>query len=86
MGGANLKAALSTGQAASRPFPLYKQPAHLKGVLKLLTMKLPAADRLAVTMTGELCDCFQTKREGVRHILAAAAEAFPNLPMSVWTT
>ena len=26
----------------------------------------PAADDLAVTMTGELCDCFRTKAEGVR--------------------
>ncbi len=86
IGGANLKAALSTGQAASRPFPLYKQPGHLKAALKLLTVKLPAAERLAVTMTGELCDCFPTKRDGVRQILAATAEAFPSLPMSVWTT
>jgi probable H4MPT-linked C1 transfer pathway protein len=28
-----------------------------------------AADRLVVTMTGELCDCFISKAEGVRHIL-----------------
>jgi probable H4MPT-linked C1 transfer pathway protein len=86
VGGANLKAALSTGQAASRPFPLYKQPADLKAALKLLTGKLPAPQRLAVTMTGELCDCFATKKEGVRHILASVADAFPGLPLSVYTT
>ena len=42
----------------------------------------PAADRLAVTMTGELCDCFRTKAEGVLHILAAVDAAWPMEEMS----
>lgn len=86
VGGANLKAALSTGQATTRPFPLYKQPAHLKAALKLLTVKLPAPQRVALTMTGELCDCFATKKDGVRHILASVADAFPGTPLSVYGT
>ena len=35
----------------------------------------PPAERMAVTMTGELCDCFPTKADGVRHIVDAAAAA-----------
>ncbi len=33
---------------------------------------------IAVTMTGELVDCFANKTEGVRHILRAVDEALPN--------
>jgi probable H4MPT-linked C1 transfer pathway protein len=37
-------------------------------------------------MTGELCDCFPAKRDGVRHILAAVGEAFPGCRVGVWST
>ncbi len=37
-------------------------------------------------MTGELCDCFETKRDGVRHILAAATAVFPRAGVIVWST
>jgi probable H4MPT-linked C1 transfer pathway protein len=86
IGGANLKAALSTGEAVTAAFPLYRRPQELASALASLASRLPAASRLAVTMTGELCDCFQTKRDGVRHILAACARAFPGASISVWTT
>jgi probable H4MPT-linked C1 transfer pathway protein len=68
------------------PFALWKQPGGLAGALRDLTARLPAFDQLAVTMTGELCDCFATSREGVRHILGAVAAAFPNVPVAVWRT
>jgi probable H4MPT-linked C1 transfer pathway protein len=35
-------------------------------------------------MTAELCDCYATKREGVRSILAAVKEAVGGRPVSVW--
>jgi probable H4MPT-linked C1 transfer pathway protein len=35
-------------------------------------------------MTAELCDCYATKREGVRSILAAVREALGGRPVSVW--
>jgi probable H4MPT-linked C1 transfer pathway protein len=47
---------------------------------------MPAFDRLAVTMTGELCDCFATKYEGVNAILDAVAEAAGSAPVAVWRT
>jgi probable H4MPT-linked C1 transfer pathway protein len=37
-------------------------------------------------MTGELCDCFETKRDGVWHILAAVAAVFPNRRVRAWST
>lgn len=85
IGGANLKAARTDGAARIRPYALWKQPLALAEQLRQLLMEWPT-DRLAVTMTGELCDCFATKREGVRHILAAVREAAPKASISVWRT
>ncbi len=38
---------------------------------------------LGVTMTAELSDAYQTKREGVNHILACVAKVFPDIPVVV---
>jgi probable H4MPT-linked C1 transfer pathway protein len=86
IGGANLKAAHSTGRAVSRPFALWKRPHDLAAALQSLIADMPPADRVAVTMTGELCDCFPTSRAGVLHILAAVAAIFPETPVSIWRT
>jgi probable H4MPT-linked C1 transfer pathway protein len=71
IGGANLKAADGLQWARSMPFPLWRDAAGLAGALAALLRDAPRADRLAVTMTGELCDCFDSKEAGVRHILKA---------------
>jgi probable H4MPT-linked C1 transfer pathway protein len=71
VGGANLKAADGRGWARSAPFALWREPAGLGHAIRDLTSSAPAIDQLAVTMTGELCDSFRTKAEGVRHILSA---------------
>src|SRR5437867_4457715 len=86
VGGANLEAAHTGGAARSRPFPLWKRPHDLAAALRALVAVLPPADRVAVTMTGELCDCFPTSRDGVRHILAAVAAVFPPPAVRVWRT
>src|SRR4051794_1172212 len=57
IGGANLKAATADKRAVSVPFPLWKQPDKLPAALAELVAKFPEAEELAVTMTGELCDC-----------------------------
>jgi probable H4MPT-linked C1 transfer pathway protein len=86
VGGANLKAVHSTGAARSEPFALWKQPASLPAALRGLIASLPAADVLAVTMTGELCDCFEGKRQGVHAILDAVEAAAGGLPVLVYRT
>jgi probable H4MPT-linked C1 transfer pathway protein len=75
IGGANLKAADGAGWARSVSFALWREPQHLAARLEALIDGAPAADRLAITMTGELCDCFCDKAEGVRHILSAVDRA-----------
>lgn len=86
IGGANLKLAHSDGRCLSRPFPLWKQPDLLPDVLEQLLRELPPADTLAITMTGELADCFATKREGVRHILSSIQSVADNREVRVWCT
>ena len=86
IGGANLKAAHSSGRAWSRPFALWKRPHDLSAELRRLVVELPPFDRVAATMTGELCDCFPTSRAGVLHILDALATALPQMPIHIWRT
>jgi (4-(4-[2-(gamma-L-glutamylamino)ethyl]phenoxymethyl)furan-2-yl)methanamine synthase len=84
IGGANLKAAHTDGRALSMPFALWKNPALLPDTLRRLLHDMPPADGLAITMTGELCDCFENKRQGVLAILDAVREAAGDMPIRVW--
>ncbi len=85
VGGANLKAAHTGGAVVHRPFALWKAPDALPAALAALLRDLPPFGRLAVTMTGELCDCYESKRQGVHAILDAVAAAAVGVPLSVWT-
>ena len=84
IGGANLKAAHSGGTAYLHPFELWKNPAGLAKALGELLQGLPPFDLLAVTMTGELCDCFETRRQGVQAILDAVEAVRGSWPTRVW--
>jgi probable H4MPT-linked C1 transfer pathway protein len=84
IGGANLKAAHTDGQALSVPFALWKDPSRLPDALRCLRDEMPPADVLAITMTGELCDCFESKRQGVLAILDAVAEVAGQTPVRIW--
>jgi probable H4MPT-linked C1 transfer pathway protein len=86
IGGANLKAAHSSGVALLRPYALWKNPAGLTTALRELMRALPPFDRLAVTMTGELCDCFESKRHGVGAILAAVETLAERRAVHIWST
>ena len=86
VGGANLKAADGQDAAVSVPFPLWKNPAGLTDALQALAARFAPFDALAVTMTGELCDCFETKADGVAHILDACENLANGKPVRVWQT
>lgn len=74
IGGAHLKCADSNGYSWQEEFPLWKRPQELASELKRLVLMLPQKTygMCGLTMTGELADCFATKREGVAQIVAAA--------------
>lgn len=69
VGGANIKIATIGGWTHHVPFPLWKHPEDLAAKLRDMLSEAPRFQSVALTMTGELCDCFETKRDGVRHII-----------------
>ncbi|MDA1200780.1 MAG: H4MPT-linked C1 transfer pathway protein [Planctomycetota bacterium] len=77
IGGANLKAADGLGWSASVSFPLWQRWRELPAaVTALVADRQPR--RIVATMTGEICDCYASRAEGVSHIaesLTAAATA-----------
>jgi probable H4MPT-linked C1 transfer pathway protein len=86
VGGANLKACHTSGRGGSFRFALWKAPERLTDELRTVVAGCPRFDHLAVTMTGELCDCFESKRTGVHHILDAVQAVAGTAAVSVWTT
>ena len=86
IGGANLKAAIPGGPAVTVPFALWKESDRLPQILAEVCRRFPAFEQLAVTMTGELCDCFPSKRDGVEQILAAVEAIADARPIRVWST
>jgi uncharacterized hydantoinase/oxoprolinase family protein len=88
IGGANIKAAHSSGEAWSEPFALWKAPHELGARLTAMIAAKPARafDELRLTMTAELCDCFATKREGVNAVLDAVTTMAGNRPVFTWST
>jgi hypothetical protein len=85
VGGANLKAADGRGAARTVRFALWRDPGGLTDALRSLLGSMPKFDRLALTMTGELCDCFETRRQGVLAILEGVMAAADGSQVKVWT-
>jgi probable H4MPT-linked C1 transfer pathway protein len=90
IGGANVKAVRlePSGEIAgeaSIPLELWRDPSRLVEELRGLNEGLDAAgcSHAALTLTGELCDSFSSKREGVNFICGAVREAFPGLAVLV---
>jgi probable H4MPT-linked C1 transfer pathway protein len=84
VGGANIKAAHSDGQVRSLPFELWRRPDDLTLAVENVAATLPGSERVALTMTAELCDCYSTKREGVFAVLNAVNSALAGRPVDVW--
>lgn len=75
VGGANIKMADAVGWTAAEPFALWKQPEQLAGQLRRMLPDADATTRYALTMTGELADCFADRQVGVAYIIDAVNEA-----------
>jgi probable H4MPT-linked C1 transfer pathway protein len=86
IGGANIKASDGEACSVSHPFELWKYPEQLNRELAALVEQFDAATALAVTMTGELADCYATKAEGVDRILSSVERAAGGRQIGVWQT
>ncbi len=90
IGGANLKIANARGQCQSTYFPMWTDHRQLGERLQELLRQFGHAthtdyDRVGVTMTGEMADCFASRRAGVAFILEQLTFAFRELPIEVYT-
>ena len=86
IGGANIKVADGCGFSASYPFALWKNSDRLENELRRIISESPESDHLIATMTGELADCFETKKEGVSFIVQSLAENVSPDCFSVYQT
>jgi (4-(4-[2-(gamma-L-glutamylamino)ethyl]phenoxymethyl)furan-2-yl)methanamine synthase len=78
VGGANIKAADGRGYAQAYVFALWRDSARLAQQVRTAISEAPPADHLAITMTGELADCFESKAVGIRFILEAVRAGSDN--------
>lgn len=87
IGGANIKTADADGNSAATAFPMWTDYAQLSACLTDLCADVyRAPDMVALTMTAELADCFETKQDGVEFVIDAVQQAFPGVPVRVWLT
>jgi len=75
IGGANIKVADGKRFAESHTFEMWREAKRLSQQLRMIITQSPTSSHLAVTMTGELADCFETKSHGVKFIVDAVEEA-----------
>lgn len=91
VGGANCKWASSQGSVEAWPFPLWKDPDGLgqrlrESILGWTSRTGESLCGIAVTMTGELADCYWTRQEGVERIVEQVALAAGSLPFVFYGT
>ena len=72
IGGAHVKAADESGRSHTQAFALWKEPRRLEEVVRRAVAPFGPVEHYAVTMTGELADCFLDRGEGVARIVQAA--------------
>ncbi len=86
VGGANIKLADANGRARVIPFPLWRQRDQLEWTLREACQAWGPVRGIALTMTGELADCFSCRAEGVAGITRAMVHAAAGTAVHVWQT
>ena len=84
IGGANLKVSDGDQYAASRKLAMWREPQQLESELRKMIANAPALPKLAITMTAELADGFQSKSAGVCAVLDAVEAAADGRPVRVY--
>lgn len=90
IGGAHIKTAVINDQGEvltilQKPCPLWQGLDRLRHAVKLIKEQLPDTDcRHAVTMTGELVDCFENRADGVRQIVKTMIELLPGHDIMIY--
>lgn len=84
IGGANLKFAHSHGWSSSMPFAMWREHACLATAIAKAIGACPEFEGIAITMTGELADCFATRAVGVAVILEQVTRILPSPLVQVY--
>ncbi len=89
VGGAHIKLADASGRSTACPFAMWLEADRLADRVRELSRLFcrehnQSYTHLAVTMTGEMADCFATRRIGVEFILRKLTEALPDLELQVY--
>jgi len=85
VGGANLKLADSHQFAKQARFAMWKHPDRLACELARLLEESVDFQTVALTMTGEMADCFATREEGVCRILEQVTRIIPSSCIRVYS-
>lgn len=85
IGGANLKLADAHHFAKQARFAMWKHPDRLACELSRLLEHSIDFQSVALTMTGEMADCFATREEGVCRILEQVTRIIPSPCIRVYT-
>lgn len=91
IGGANLKLANISGASHSLAFPMWRAAKQLSQNVMVAIAELGVKDLrqdldfLAVTITGEMADCFLTRAEGIETILQELAFTVPSEKTRVYS-
>ncbi len=81
VGGANLKYAAADGRCFDRPFAMWTRSHELADQLTEDIARFEGVRHLAVTMTGELADCFSDRAAGVTHIVDQVMRCLPRVSL-----
>ena len=76
IGGANIKFASTSGEMREIPFAFWKHKDKLNETLEQFREFIAPDDLIGVTMTAELADCFESKRDGVRFVVQSVLKTF----------
>ena len=68
IGGANLKAADGKGWCHAEPFAMWREHHRLAAAVRRMLHLRSDCERVVVTMTGEIADCFRSREHGVHAI------------------
>lgn len=84
IGGANLKAADGRGWCHAEPFAMWREHHRLAAAVRRMLHLRSDCQRVVVTMTGEIADCFRSREHGVHAIVTAVEEACEEQALEIY--
>ena len=84
IGGAQIKAADGRGWTRVSPFPMWLKWEKLRSKIASFLSHRP--NKIVATMTGEIADCFSSRKSGVAHIVNSLCDAADKALIGIYTS